>query len=592
MCAYLPLALRIAAANLAMYPRRTMAGQLTELQAGNRLGVLAVRGDDGHAVRTMFDLSYAALDPTARRLFRRLGLLPGVDLTVADAAAVLGDVPPGTAQQLLDRLVNAHLLDEHDDGRYGCHDLLRLYATERAAAEEPAEQRDAAIARLYAGYVDRARAAADLLYPHMLRLPGGPAERGAGYPDESAALRWLEAERHNLVLAVRYAAQHGPRSAGWILADALRGYFHLRRYTGDWFVVADAALAAARQDGDLAGQAAARHSLGTAYRSIGEHRTALRHYAQALRLARRCGWQESAATTLGNLGVVYHKLGRLSAAARHLDTALAVDRQLGRRAGEANNLGLLAAVYQEMGRLPDALGHFTTALALNTAVGSRHGEALVLTGLGEVCRDLGRLDEARCHLTGALERYTQVGDRDGTAMAHCALSTLECGDARPDRAREHAVTALALARRTGDRRTEAIARNALGATEVLLACPHGALEQHRLALALADEIASRGLAAEAMIGLAVAYQRLQRPGPGGRLRRAGAGAGAGQRIRGRPRHRAPDSCRRPPGGRATRPGGRACPSGVGQPTSVRPPSTAVGGARCAATLAHGIGHRA
>jgi tetratricopeptide (TPR) repeat protein len=96
---------------------------------------------------------------------------------------------------------------------------------------------------------------------------------------------------------------------------------------------------------------------------------------------------------------------------------------------------------------------------------------------------------------------------------------LECIDGRPDRAREHAVTALALARQTGDRRTEAIARNALGATEVLLAYPERALEQHRLALTLADEIASRGLAAEAMIGLAVAYQRLRD------LDRAGAFAG-------------------------------------------------------------------
>ncbi len=491
-----------------MYPKRGIAGQLSELGADNRLGVLTVGGDDGHAVRATFDLSYAHLDPPGRRLFRRLGLLPGIDLTTADAQAVLDGVDRPLAGALLARLVDAHLIDEHDGGRFGWHDLLRLYAAERALAEEPVEQRAAVLARLYAGYLGRARAAADLLYPHMLRLPGGSAATADDHRDEAAALSWLEAERPNLVLAVEFAARHGPRPAAWLLADALRGYFHLRRYTGDWFAVANAALAAARHHDDLAAQASAQHSLGTAYRSLGQHRTALRHYAQALRLARQCGWYESQATTLGNLGIVSHKLGRLSAAARQLDAALALDRQLGRRAGEANNLGLLASVHQDMGRLADAFEDFTTALALNTAVGSRHGEALVLTGLGEVCRDLGRLDEARQHLTEALCRYDLVGDRDGIAMVHCALSTLECRENRLELAREHARTALALAEETGDRRTEAIARNALGTTDVLLGHPEAALGEHQRAVTLAAETASRILEAEAMIGLAVVQHRL------------------------------------------------------------------------------------
>lgn len=50
MCAFLPLALRIAAANLTDRAR-TIAGYVAELRASNRLAALAVDGDEQAAVR-------------------------------------------------------------------------------------------------------------------------------------------------------------------------------------------------------------------------------------------------------------------------------------------------------------------------------------------------------------------------------------------------------------------------------------------------------------------------------------------------------------------------------------------------------------
>ncbi|BCY10353.1 SARP family transcriptional regulator [Actinoplanes sp. L3-i22] len=502
LCAHLPLALRIAAADLVTRPARPIGAHVTQLRGDNRLGTLAVDGDPEYAVRAAFGVSYASLRPAARRLFRRLGLAPGPDCT-ADDAALLGDLDRDTAAGLLGRLAGAHLVDEHLPGRYAGHDLLRLYAAERAAAEEPADQRRAAGQRLLDGYLDRARAAADVLYPHMLRLPGAAA--GPAHQD---ALAWLEAERHNLVIAVGRAAREGPRRSAWLLADALRGYFHLRRYTADWFTVANAALDAARADHDDAGQAAARHSLGTAYRSISDHHEALRQYAKGLGLARRCGWAQAEATALGNLGIVSRKLGRLRAAARQLDAALVIDRRLGRTAGEANNLSMLATVYLEMGDLDRAAEHFAAALELNTLIGSRHGEALALTGLGQVALELGRSDDAGTHLTAARHRYAEVGDRDGAAVTHCLLALRDCDLGRPGPGREHALTALALAREFGDRQTEAMALNALGAADRLRGEPDAAAGHHRHAYQLAQDTGSRRIESEALIGLAAAHHGL------------------------------------------------------------------------------------
>ena len=127
LCAHLPLALRIAAANLGEYPDRRIADHVDALRADDRLSALAVAGDDDTAVRAAFDLSYAALPARARLLFGRLGLVPGTDVTPAAAAALTG----GTVDDVVstvDTLVAAHLLTEAAPGRYTNHDLLRRYA--------------------------------------------------------------------------------------------------------------------------------------------------------------------------------------------------------------------------------------------------------------------------------------------------------------------------------------------------------------------------------------------------------------------------------------------------------------------------------
>jgi DNA-binding SARP family transcriptional activator/tetratricopeptide (TPR) repeat protein len=502
-CAYLPLALRIAAAHLTLHPRRTVAEYLDRLGAADCLDELTT--DDDATVRSAFDLSHQGLDEQARRLFGRLGLAPGADVTIDDAAT-LGAFDRNVAGRLLDRLACAHLIEESRPGRYAFHDLLRRYAAEQNSPVD----RNAALTRLYARYVDQARSAAALLYPHMLLLPH--SRPAAGHPDPAAALAWLETERANLVQAVEAASRSGQGRAGWILADALRGAFHLSRHTTGWLTMAEAALAAATADGDRAGQAAAQHSLGTAQRSIGAYPDALGHYAEALRLARACGWAESEATNLGNLGIVCRKLGRLSEAADHLHASLAADRRIGRRSGEANNLGNLAAVYHAMGRLPAAAAAYRAALTRNAEAGVAHGEALARTGLGQVGIEQGRHQEARDHLDRALDLYRRVGDRDGESVVRSALAAVDCALGRPGPARNQAAAALAGARAVGDPQSEAMALNALGLADRLLGDADRAIADHEAAYRLAHRTADRCEEAEALIGLADAHRQAGRAG--------------------------------------------------------------------------------
>jgi tetratricopeptide (TPR) repeat protein/transcriptional regulator with XRE-family HTH domain len=515
LCGHLPLALRIAAADLAGTPDRAIADHAAALRAGDRLAGLEIEADPQASVRAAFDCSYAALDPDARRLFRMLGLVPGPDFD-APALAALAGMPADHAERPLARLVGVHLLEARASGRYAFHDLLRRYAHERTLAEDCDEERAAAMRRLLAWYVRRAGAAASRLYPHILRLPAAAGEPDAvpaepAELDERDALAWLDAERHNLFAAVAYAAEHGPQPLACLLADSLRGYLVHRRVVADWLAVAGAGLAAATAAGDLRAEAAALLSLAQANWNLGRYPEAMECYAASLRQARDAGWLDGEATVLNNLGNANLELGNHHEAADQYTAALALHRRTGRAGGQATSLINLGNVERELGRLVQAAEHGRQALALLRQMGARGPEAAALVHLGEVLHQLGQLEASHQHLVEARALHTQQGNRAGEASALHALAALQGTAGRTDQAVESGEAAVALAREIGDRCAEADALNALGAAHLRAGRVRRAGEQFRLAQAVARQAGFRYPEACAVLGLAATALAESRP---------------------------------------------------------------------------------
>jgi DNA-binding SARP family transcriptional activator len=151
-CAGLPLAIKICAARLVTrsgWTIRTVAARLRDQH--RRLDEMRA-GD--LAVRASFQVSFASLPTSAdkqgidpARAFCLLGLWQGSSISSA-AAAALFDVPRYSAEDALEVLVDTHLLESMGPGRYRFHDLLWVYAAERAADSLSAAERDAAISRL------------------------------------------------------------------------------------------------------------------------------------------------------------------------------------------------------------------------------------------------------------------------------------------------------------------------------------------------------------------------------------------------------------------------------------------------------------
>src|SRR5262249_17312993 len=89
-CGRLPLALTIVAAQAAARPEVGLAALAADVRnAGGRLAALET-GDAATSIRAVFSWSYRNLGEPAARLFRLLGLHPGVDLAPAAAASLLG----------------------------------------------------------------------------------------------------------------------------------------------------------------------------------------------------------------------------------------------------------------------------------------------------------------------------------------------------------------------------------------------------------------------------------------------------------------------------------------------------------------------
>jgi len=507
LCGHLPLALRIAAANLAAEPDRSIAGYAAALRSGDRLAALEVEGDPQAAVGTAFDHSYAALDEAARRLFRLLGLVPGPDFD-APAAAALAGITVEQAARLLARLARVHLLDERSPGRYAFHDLLRQYAQDRSRRHEGDAEREAAVGRLFVRYLHGVDAAARLLYPNVVRLPAAhDRAEAAAFDDRAGAIGWLEAERDNLVAAARRAAEHGPAPIAWLLADALRGNLMRGWFGGDGLAVAEAGVAAASREGDLHAQAAAQLCAGQAHNAVGRRREEMEHLGRALELAQRAGWVDGQAASLMNLANVHWHLGNMPEAAHLQSRSQELYQTSGRLHGQAQALENLSITELCLGRLAPARDHATGAVALFRQLGPRGGEAHALSVLAGVNLSLGRLDDAQRDLASSLTLLREFGDRRSEANALNALAEVHRDAGRYDRAVECVDAALALAREDRYHHAEGRALDTIGSLHLRLERVEEAIDHHERAIAMAREGGARYQEASALLGLAAAHRR-------------------------------------------------------------------------------------
>ena len=428
-CAFLPLALRIAAERATARPHQTLAAlaaQLAPARDRDRLDVLAADDDPATSVRTVFSWSYQALPAGTARMFRLLGVHPGPDIATP-AAAALAATGTAEAQRLLESLAGAHLLEEATTGRYRFHDLLRAYAAERAATDESPADRAAAHRRVLTWYLHTADAAGDLLTPGRRRVPLDPPSpqcRPLALAGYEQALEWCDAEYAGVVACVRSAAQTGHDDIAWQLSVASFGYFDLRKPWAEWIACARIALSAARRCGDRFGQAWVLGNLGCAYIGLGRFGDALDCGRQSLRIRRDIGDRRGEGAVLNNLGHTYLALDRFHDGLNCFQQALAIAREVENRHGEVIALSNVGETCLKLGRLSDAISCLQEALDLAREMDYHVIEGCALHNLGESYRAIGEPGTSADCFRRALSVRQHTGDRHGQAQTLRALGDL------------------------------------------------------------------------------------------------------------------------------------------------------------------------
>jgi DNA-binding SARP family transcriptional activator/Tfp pilus assembly protein PilF len=507
-CGRLPLALRIAAANLAEQPSTTIADYSARLARDDGIAALAIAGDPTTSVTATLQLSYQRLPLDDQLLLRWLALTPAVDVT-ADSAAVIRGTTTATAGDLLRQLADVCLLDEHRPGRFAPHDLVRAFGVNRSYRDDTAAVRAAVLDRWYDWYLHHAQAAATLVFPTYEFPPASTTTPSMDavtplvgtFDTFEPAKAWLDAEWPNLHAAIRHAADQGPRRYAWLLTHAVRGYLWMRRNIVDWDTTARAGLAAAEATDDPFGKAVAHQSLGALYTVQDAHQQAIDHLTAMLNLSRQVGWPAGEASACSNLGMLHWKAGRLDEAHAHLDLALTLYRHLGRPAGESAVLTKLGTVHSAAGRLQQAAQAYRQALAIDANTKSRVARAHNNNNLGNAYHALGQLDAAFTHLATALDLARHNGDRGLEVDISDSLANALCTSGKYGPAIQHATASLRLAQEIGDRSGQAHAQNTLGTIHLSLGNHAEAITRHRQALDIATETDSGFAHTTAMIGL-------------------------------------------------------------------------------------------
>ncbi|MEV0351505.1 BTAD domain-containing putative transcriptional regulator [Nonomuraea sp. NPDC050680] len=423
LCGGFPLALRIVGARLAARPDWTLSdleGRLTD--ATRRLDVLEYAD---LAVRASIAVSHHHLreEPAGRDAARLLPLLGMLDLpthTPAATAALTG-WPHHRAEAALERLQDARLLEAAGPDRYQFHDLVGLYARERAHQDLPEEERTAAVRRAFHHYLTTLWMANTLLNKDpVVRCPIELPDITFKEPAEVS--RWVQDERDNLLAAAQQALA-GPDPATAIgLAIGLHWPFC---YQGWHTQLADI-------------------------------------YTYAIEVADRIVACEDKAQLRSFLGWVYRDQGRYDAAIAQLKTALTDwDRaQLPRRkVGALSNLGVIHTI---VGRLDDALAYLESALTLNDDAERPGAPAVLRNNRVHVYYRQGRFDEAIAEARQLVELWPKTDPLAGAGSAHDSLGDIYLHAGQLTEAVDSYTTAVRLLRESGYHLKEARSRWWLG----------------------------------------------------------------------------------------------------------------------------------
>ncbi|MET7278756.1 NB-ARC domain-containing protein [Kribbella sp. NPDC005582] len=345
-CGNLPLALRIAGGRLPSgRPVQELADRLAD--ASTRLGELANQetGVRASIALSIDDLRSVPADRDAAEAFGVLALLDPGEFSLRVAAAALGRTVDET-EELLDRLVDVHLLEAPTLHRYRLHDLVRAVGREGARAEDQ-RRIEERVLNCYLAMLWRAdELAGEAPMSAAWRDPSW-AEPARDLTELTDVLDWLDADRSALVDLVRRAARgtESDRQLAVRIAVGMNVFGPSRLRWLEWRDVNRAAAEVVDLRSDPVGAALVHFDLGLALGELNDFSAAADQLALATDAARLIGQQEFLISSLVNLAHMLEQADRVPEGFGYVREALDLIDRVPEAAGQGSwaqlTLGML-----------------------------------------------------------------------------------------------------------------------------------------------------------------------------------------------------------------------------------------------------------
>ncbi|ARF55826.1 AfsR/SARP family transcriptional regulator [Streptomyces gilvosporeus] len=441
-CGFLPLAIRIAASRLAA--RRTWTvSTLARKLADERRRLDELRAGD-LAVTATFELGYGQLEPPQARAFRLLGLADGPDISLAAAAALL-DMDVEDAEELVESLVDASLLESAAPGRYRFHDLVRLYARACAERDElPPSERTAALSRLLDFYLATAaemyalERPGDRLVDHM----ESPHHPGLSFTDRAMALSWLFGEAGCILACAQQSRDPGSLRRAVDLLLLTRDLAESGADALQYEQVNNSLLEVAREGKDQHAEARIHTALTNVHTLAGRLDEADEHAKAAMLLGLAAEDPFASSYAPNDRGIIASIQQRYDDAEAYLTQALTVFREDRNKQSEASALCNLSRVHLNTGRLDSAIRLAGEGIAIYRQLGATRRLANGMYALGLAYARANRLADATQQLTEALAIFQDSRQRFWAGMTHFRLAEICLADHRPADAATSADQAL------------------------------------------------------------------------------------------------------------------------------------------------------
>ncbi|HEX3785484.1 MAG TPA: tetratricopeptide repeat protein [Pseudonocardiaceae bacterium] len=409
LCGGLPLALQLVANHIDTDEGPSLPDYVSELGDRTRLLDIGDDGDDPDAsLRASFSLSYRALPQDQQRLFRLLSLHPGEQISPPAAAALTGD-DVRTTRHGLDILAAAHLIDRS----YRCHDLLRTFAADLAAAEGLGAERDAAQSRLLSFYLHTTFNSNRQLFPHRTPVPMPDLEAGVtpvSFTQDDAAISWVLHERPNIVAVLRWAVSLGRHDYVWRMPHNIYGVYRRYGYYDELSVVYEMAVNSVRICGEIESEGATRNDLGYIYLLMGDFLNSSVQLHTSANIAQQANSAMGIAVSQFQLANLDQLTGKLDQAVGLYRRALDGAKNIGARSLQSAILHQIGETFQKKGQFGEAVVEYQQALHLRDGIGNHHGQAETLTELGAALAELGDYTAAQAYCQRALGIVEEIHD--------------------------------------------------------------------------------------------------------------------------------------------------------------------------------------